>query len=210
VAAPSDLGRNVLLPWLTEFRTAHPKLQLRLLLSDQVADVFRDPVDIAFRLGRFDTASYVALPLLPGNRRVLCAAPAYLERQGTPASLDALKDHHCLVYQLAGRPYDRWSFEQDGRRVVVPVRGQLVCDDADVVRRWAVAGEGIVFKSWLDVADDVRAGRLQVLMGGAGDSLPLNLVCPHRKQFSPAIRQLHALCAQRLQPMLADLPGRAL
>ncbi|PAK94305.1 LysR family transcriptional regulator [Stenotrophomonas rhizophila] len=209
VAAPSDLGRNVLLPWLTEFRTAHPKLQLRLLLSDQVADVFRDPVDIAFRLGRFDTASYVALPLLPGNRRVLCAAPAYLERQGTPASLDALKEHHCLVYQLAGRPYDRWSFEQDGRRVVVPVRGQLVCDDADVVRRWAVAGEGIVFKSWLDVADDVRAGRLQVLMGGAGDSLPLNLVCPHRKQFSPAIRQLHALCAQRLQPMLADLPGRA-
>ncbi len=209
VAAPSDLGRNVLLPWLTEFRTAHPKLQLRLLLSDQVADVFRDPVDIAFRLGRFDTASYVALPLLPGNRRVLCAAPAYLERQGTPASLDALKDHHCLVYQLAGRPYDRWSFEQDGRRVVVPVRGQLVCDDADVVRRWAVAGEGIVFKSWLDVADDVRAGRLQVLMGGAGDSLPLNLVCPHRKQFSPAIRQLHALCAQRLQQMLADLPGRA-
>jgi DNA-binding transcriptional LysR family regulator len=93
--------------------------------------------------------------------------------------------------------------------VVVPVRGQLVCDDADVVRRWAVAGEGIVFKSWLDVCEDVRAGRLQVLMGGAGDSLPLNLVCPHRKQFSPAIRQLHALCAQRLQPLLTDLPGRA-
>ena len=209
VAAPSDLGRNVLLPWLTEFRAAHPKLQLRLLLSDQVADVFRDPVDIAFRLGRFDTASYVALPLLPGNRRVLCAAPSYLERQGTPASLEALKDHHCLVYQLAGRPYDRWSFEQDGRRVVVPVRGQLVCDDADVVRRWAVAGEGIVFKSWLDVADDVRAGRLQVLLGGAGDSLPLNLVCPHRKQFSPAIRQLHAMFAQRLQPLLAGLPAGA-
>jgi DNA-binding transcriptional LysR family regulator len=209
VAAPSDLGRNVLLPWLTEFRAAHPKLQLRLLLSDQVADVFRDPVDIAFRLGRFDNASYVALPLLPDNRRVLVAAPAYLARHGAPTSLEALKDHHCLVYQLAGRPYDRWSFEQDGRRVVVPVRGQLVCDDADVVRRWAVAGEGIVFKSWLDVCEDVRAGRLQVLMGGAGDSLPLNLVCPHRKQFSPAIRQLHALCAQRLQPLLTDLPGRA-
>ncbi len=208
VAAPSDLGRNVLLPWLTEFRAAHPKLQLRLLLSDQVADVFRDPVDIAFRLGRFDAASYVALPLLPGNRRVLVAAPAYLDRHGTPTELEALKDHHCLVYQLAGRPYDRWSFEQDGRRVVVPVRGQLVCDDADVVRRWAVAGEGIVFKSWLDVCEDVRAGRLRVLMGGAGDSLPLNLVCPHRKQFSPAIRQLHALCARRLQPMLTDLPGR--
>jgi len=209
VAAPSDLGRNLLLPWLTEFRAAHPKLQLRLQLSDQVADVFRDPVDIAFRLGRFDNASYVALPLLPGNRRVLAASPDYLARHGTPDSLDALKEHHCLLYQLAGRAYDRWSFEADGRRTVIPVRGNMVCDDADVVRRWAVAGEGIVFKSWLDICADVQAGRLQVLLGGAGDSLPLNLVCPHRKQFSPAIRQLHAMFAQRLQPLLAGLPAGA-
>ncbi|REN16028.1 LysR family transcriptional regulator, partial [Mycobacterium tuberculosis] len=77
-----------------------PKLQLRLQLSDQVADVFRDPVDIAFRLGRFDNASYVALPLLLGNRRVLAASPDYLARHGTPDSLDALKEHHCLLYQL--------------------------------------------------------------------------------------------------------------
>ncbi len=209
MAAPSDLGRNLLLPWLTEFRAAHPKLQLRLQLSDQVADVFRDPVDIAFRLGRFDNASYVALPLLPGNRRVLAASPDYLARHGTPDSLDALKEHHCLLYQLAGRAYDRWSFEADGRRTVIPVRGNMVCDDADVVRRWAVAGQGIVFKSWLDVCADVEAGRLQVLLGGAGDSLPLNLVCPHRKQFSPAIRQLHAMFEQRLQPLLAGLPAGA-
>ncbi|MCS4280054.1 DNA-binding transcriptional LysR family regulator [Stenotrophomonas rhizophila] len=209
VAAPSDLGRNLLLPWLTEFRAAHPKLQLRLQVSDQVADVFRDPVDIAFRLGRFDNASYVALPLLPGNRRVLAASPDYLARHGAPDSLEALKEHHCLLYQLAGRAYDRWSFEADGRRTVIPVRGNMVCDDADVVRRWAVAGEGIVFKSWLDICADVQAGRLQVLLGGAGDSLPLNLVCPHRKQFSPAIRQLHAIFAQRLQPLLAGLPAGA-
>lgn len=209
VAAPSDLGRNLLLPWLTEFRAAHPKLQLRLQLSDQVADVFRDPVDIAFRLGRFDNASYVALPLLPGNRRVLAASPDYLARHGTPDSLESLKEHHCLLYQLAGRAYDRWSFEADGRRTVIPVRGNMVCDDADVVRRWAVAGEGVVFKSWLDICADVQAGRLQVLLDGAGDSLPLNLVCPHRKQFSPAIRQLHAMFAQRLQPLLAGLPAGA-
>lgn len=209
LAAPSDLGRNLLLPWLTEFRAAHPKLQLRLQLSDQVADVFRDPVDIAFRLGRFDNASYVALPLLPGNRRVLAASPDYLARHGAPDSLEALKEHHCLLYQLAGRAYDRWSFEADGRRTVIPVRGNMVCDDADVVRRWAVAGEGIVFKSWLDICADVQAGRLQVLLDGAGDSLPLNLVCPHRKQFSPAIRQLHAMFAQRLQPLLAGLPAGA-
>jgi len=62
---------------------------------------------------------------------------------------------------------------------------------------------------WLDICADVQAGRLQVLLDGAGDSLPLNLVCPHRKQFSPAIRQLHAMFAQRLQPLLAGLPASA-
>lgn len=207
VAAPSDLGRNVLLPWLTAFRASQPRLQLHLQLSDQVADVFRDPVDIAFRLGRFDNASYVALPLLEGNRRVLVAAPRYLQQHGAPTGLDALKDHACLLYQLGGRAHDRWNIEHEGRRSVVAVRGALQCDDADVVRRWAVAGEGIAYKSWLDVGEDVRHGRLQVLLDGAGEALPLNLVCPHRKQFSAAVRQLHGYLQPRLQALLHGLPA---
>lgn len=75
LSAPSDFGRNLLLPWLTAFRAAHPRLRLHLRLSDEVADVFRDPVDVAIRIGHFDDASYVALPLLEGNRRVLAASP---------------------------------------------------------------------------------------------------------------------------------------
>ncbi len=87
VTAPSDLGRNVLLPWLTEFRAAHPKLTLRMHLSDQVADLYRAPVDVAFRLGRIDDAEHVALPVASDNHRVLVAAPAYLQRHGHPATL---------------------------------------------------------------------------------------------------------------------------
>ncbi|CAH0124360.1 LysR family transcriptional regulator [Stenotrophomonas lactitubi] len=207
LSAPSDFGRNLLLPWLTAFRAAHPRLRLHLRLSDEVADVFRDQVDVAIRIGHFDDASYVALPLLEGNRRVLAASPEYLRRRGTPTRLDDLREHDCLVYQLGGRAYDRWSFELEGRRVVIPVRGPLVCDDADVVRRWAVAGEGITYKSWLDVRDDVLGGRLQVLLDGIGSHIPLQLVCPHRKQFSPAVRQLHAQLRQYLQPLLSAMPG---
>ncbi|MBS7456957.1 LysR family transcriptional regulator [Coralloluteibacterium stylophorae] len=209
VAAPSDLGRNVLLPWLSEFRAAHPGLTLRLFLSDQVTDVFRDPVDAAIRMGRFDDASYVALPLAPDNRRVLVAAPAYLRRRGRPRMLEELAAHDCLLYMLGGRAYDRWRFVEDGRERVVPVRGCLLCDDADVVRRLAVDGEGIAYKSWLDVCADVRAGRLEVLLDGAGQPAPLHLVCPHRRQFSPAIRQLHALLESRCGALVAELRTRA-
>jgi len=205
VAAPSDFGRNLLLPWLTEFRRAHPALSLRVFLSDQVADVFRDPVDVAIRYGRSDEASFVALPLAPGNRRVLVASPAYLARHGRPASLQALVQHTCLQFMLQAGVYDQWAFHDGGKRQVVSIRGPLLSDDAEVVRRWAVAGEGIACKSWMDVRADVLAGRLEVLLPHlVGDAAPLHLVCPHRRQFSPAVRLLHAALQAHCAVLSAD------
>jgi len=209
IAAPSDFGRNVLLPWIAEFRRDHPGLEIQLLVSDQVSDVFRDPVDVALRYGQIDDASFIALPVAAHNRRVLVASPDYSARHGRPASLDALPGHRCLAYQLRGRTYDRWCFpSQDGERLV-QIDGPLVSDDADVVRRWAVMGEGIAYKSWLDVCGDVLAGRLEVLLPEVqGQLTPLNLVCPHRKQFSPAVKLLHALVSERCALLMDGLHGR--
>jgi DNA-binding transcriptional LysR family regulator len=207
IAAPSDLGRNVLLPWLAEFRRAHPRVDLRLLLSDQVADVFRDPVDVAVRYGQMDDASYVALPLMPENRRVLIASPDYIKRHGELESLDALASRDCLMFQLQGRVYDKWIFPTAKGKRAIQVAGPLVSDDADVVRRLAIAGEGIAYKSWLDVCQDVHAGRLRVLLPQqTGESAPLNLVCPHRKQFSPGVRLLHALLSARCAEWVEAYP----
>lgn len=202
IAAPSDFGRNVLLPWLTSFRREHPKLELRVQFSDHVTDVFRDPVDIALRYGQVDDASFVALPVAPDNRRVLVASAGYLAQCGSPATLDELAQHTCLLWHLQGRLYDKWGFPGAKGRRVIQAKGPLASDDADIVRRWAIAGEGIAYKSWLDVSDDVRAGRLQIVLPEQpGEAAPLRLICPHRKQFSPAVRQLHALLAQRCSDM---------
>lgn len=202
VAAPSDLGRNLLLPWLTEFRARHPQLGLRLLLSDQVADVFRDPVDVAIRYGHDEDASHVALPLAPDNRRVLVAAPAYLDRHGRPATLDELSGYDGLLYRMGGRLHDQWRFPLEGRQRIVEMRSRLDCDDADVVRRWAIDGHGIAYKSWLDVRHDVLAGRLErVLPDIPGAPAPLNLICPQRRRLSPSVRQLHALLLEKLAPL---------
>lgn len=206
VAAPSDLGRNVLLPWLTEFREAHPKLVLRLSLSDQVTDVFRDPVDVAIRYGVAESASYVVLPLAENNRRVLVASPEYLQRRGRPRTLDELVMHECLPYVLGGRVYDRWVFPANGVRRQVAVKGSLLCDDAEIARRWSLAGKGIAYKSWLDVYHDVTAGRLEVLIPDQpGESSPLNMVCPHRRQFTPAVRYLHSELRERTVAMTATM-----
>ncbi|SDQ01659.1 LysR family transcriptional regulator [Ectopseudomonas guguanensis] len=209
LSAPSDLGRNTLLPWLDAFQAEHPQLHLRLLLADRVADLFREPVDIALRYGAPEDSSLVALPVAPDNRRVLCAAPAYLARHGAPQSVDDLRQHNCLLYMLHGRVHDRWRFQSGKREMLLTVAGNRVSDDADVTRRWAVAGQGVVYKSWLDVADDVREGRLQVLLPDwQGEPTPLYLVCAHRAQLSKAVHLLREFLQRRCQRLLEAAPWR--
>ena len=192
IAVPSDLGRNLLLTLFRDFRQRHPALRLRLLFSDQLTDVFKDPVDVAFRYGNNDDASFISLPVAPENRRVLVASPEWIARHGEPQTLEELSQHNALIYILRGRPFDRWSLSLDGVVQQQKVSGTVMSDDAEVIRRLAVAGEGIAYKSMLDVSDDLRAGRLRRLPPRyQGDVVPLNLICPHRKQLSAAVRLLY-------------------
>ncbi|MBC5100400.1 LysR family transcriptional regulator [Klebsiella variicola] len=192
IAVPSDLGRNLLLTLFRDFRQRHPALRLRLLFSDQLTDVFKDPVDVAFRYGNNDDASFISLPVVPENRRVLVASPEWIARHGEPQTLEELSQHNALIYILRGRPFDRWSLSLDGVVQQQKVSGTVMSDDAEVIRRLAVAGEGIAYKSMLDVSDDLRAGRLRRLLPRyQGDVVPLNLICPHRKQLSAAVRLLY-------------------
>ena len=192
IAVPSDLGRNLLLTLFRDFRQRHPALRLRLLFSDQLTDVFKDPVDVAFRYGNNDDASFISLPVAPENRRVLVASPEWIARHGEPQTLEELSQHNALIYILRGRPFDRWSLSLDGVVQQQKVSGTVMSDDAEVIRRLAIAGEGIAYKSMLDVSDDLRAGRLRRLLPRyQGDVVPLNLICPHRKQLSAAVRLLY-------------------
>jgi DNA-binding transcriptional LysR family regulator len=207
LSAPSDFGRNVLLPWLDEFQQAYPRLSLRLLLSDHMADLYRQPVDIALRYGEPEDSSLVAQPIAPANRRVLCASPGYFAAHGKPLQPEQLGGHNCLMYLLGGRLYERWSFAQGKQEMSVAVRGNRVCDDADVARRWALAGRGIVYKSWLDVAQDVRGGRLEmVLTDWLGEATPLNLICAHRAQLSKPVHLLREFLRERCDVLLRDAP----
>lgn len=198
LSLPSDLGRNGVLAWLDDFLAAHPALRLRVQLSDRLADVYRQPVDLALRYGAPADSALIALPLLPHNRRVLCAAPEYLQRHGRPQHPQDLKQHNCLRFLLSDELHARWRFHGAGGDCVVTVDGDRVSDDGDAVRRWAVAGRGLAYKSWLDVCADVAAGRLQALLPDwRGEAAPLHLICADRRLLSPAVQALREFLAAR-------------
>lgn len=193
IAMPSDLGRNLMLGWLDAFQQRHPKLRYQLSVSDRVADMVRQQVDVALRYGQQNDSSLIAMPIAPANDRVLVASPEYLRAHGPLLALEELAQHNCLRFALEDGLHDRWTFYRLPQReqVTLQVSGNRSADDAELVRRWAVAGLGIAYKSRLDVAGDVAAGRLQLLLPEvAGEATPLHLVCTHRAQVTPLVLQL--------------------
>lgn len=194
VSLPSDVGRQHLWRWIEDFIAAEagPRLALELRLSDRVADLVQEPVDYAVRYGEPPDSSLVALPLAPDNRRVLCASPAYVARHGQPRTPTELKVHDCLRWGLGESVHGRWRFATpDGETTAVEVGGSRIADDGGLVREWAVAGLGIAYKSRLDVAADLAAGRLLALLPDwLGEPAPLHWMAVGRHRLTPALRRL--------------------
>jgi DNA-binding transcriptional LysR family regulator len=204
ISMPSDLGRHVVLPWLNAFQDRHPGVRLRLQLTDRLADIYREPVDIALRFGKPRESSMVALPLLEANRRVLCASPAYLARHGAPASPHDLAAHNCLCFMLDETVNDRWRFHKDGAEIEVTVRGDRVADDSEIVRRWALDGLGLCYRSRIDVQADLASGALRIVCADwEGNNQPLYMVLANRRQVSPAVRVLREFLVERMNAFVA-------
>lgn len=200
LSMPSDLGRNVLLPWLDDFQLHHPEVNFQLRVSDRLADLYRQPVDLAVRYGTPVDSGMVALPLAEHNKRVVCASPAYFARHGIPGTPAELRQHNCLSFVLGESLHDRWTFERDGESMTIPVTGDRVGDDGDLVRRWALAGRGLAYKSRFDVEDDLQSGRLiQALPDYTGEASPVYLLCVHKMMLSPAVRSLRSFLQERFR-----------
>jgi DNA-binding transcriptional LysR family regulator len=191
MAAPSDLTRRMLLPWLDEFLALHESVSLNLSVSDTLHDVVRDEVDVAIRYGAL-ADSRLAARLLAPARRIACAAPAYLAAHGTPTHPRELTQHECLTFTVRNRRYSTWRFfDAHGTAHEVRVDGRRTADDADIAHTWALAGRGIIYKSEVDLQETLASGALVRLFAGwEGESIPLNAVLPSNRFVPTRVRAL--------------------
>ncbi len=190
ISLSSDLGRNLVTPWLDEFMESHPKIRLKVNISDSNIDFYRDSVDIALRYGSPKDANLYGFKIcnVPG---VLCATQSYLEKHGTPQHPQDLAAHNGLFYQLYDVIHDVWKFSKDGTEFKIKMKGNRASNDGDLVRRWCVAGKGLAVKSCLDMSQDLLSDKaLQVMPEFEPRSTELWLICPSRQSITPAVRLL--------------------
>jgi len=190
ITLSSDLGRNLVTPWLDEFMEAHPNVSLRSHISDSNTDFYRDSVDMALRYGSPDDANLYGFKIcnVPG---LLCATQEYLDKNGTPKHPHDLPSHNGLFYQLYDMTHDIWEFSQGETDYKIKMSGNRASNDGDLVRRWCVAGKGLAVKSCLDMANDLLSGRVvSVMPEFKSRETELWLICPSRQSITPAVRLL--------------------
>lgn len=194
VAAPASFGRKQVTRLIAEFREEHPNVEFELHLSDRPADLLVNDFDLALaRANGSAPEANVVARRLASSRRVLVAAPAYVERHGVPRVLGDLKAHATLVEVQAGAATSSWPLVHERRRGRVAVAGGLRSDSSEVVREWCVAGLGVALCEAWDVADELAAGTLErVLPAWEGEVSVLRAV---RLRGDPLPRRLAAFIA---------------
>ena len=205
IAVSSDLGRNIVIPWLDEFMETYPKVSLKANISDSNIDFYRDSVDIAFRYGSPDDANLYGFKIC-NVPALLCATQEYLDKNGIPEHPHDLASHNGLFYQLYGITHDNWTFTQNGSEYKIKMSGNRASNDGELVRRWCVAGNGIAIKSCLDIANDLLSGKVVNIMPQfKPSSTELWLICPSRQSITPAVRLLRDMFKEKTTAILNQL-----
>ncbi len=155
-------ARHRLIPVLPEFLARYPAVTLDLSVTDRRVDLVQEGVDVALRTGTLGDSSLVARKIAEGQR-VVCAAPAYLARRGTPTAPEDLLSHDCLVLRGLAR-LTAWPFRSGSGLQTLTVRGSVTTDSAEALRDMALAGLGIIRVSAFLVARDIAEGRLVPLL----------------------------------------------
>jgi DNA-binding transcriptional LysR family regulator len=164
IAMPVHFGRVCIAPRLMSLAKRYPQLELELSLSDRFVDLAEDGFDLAIRTGELASHAGLVARRIARQRMVVCAAPSYLRRNGSPRDLEALGLHLAVVYRRSGRVRP-WLFPRAGQEPAefLP-RHRIRLDDLDAIADAAEAGMGLAWLPYWLVRHRVEAGRLRLLL----------------------------------------------
>jgi DNA-binding transcriptional LysR family regulator len=207
IAATSDFGRNLLCGWLNEFSAQYPDITFALTLGDAMSHLLQDEIDLAIRFAVPLDSTLVARSLAP-NWRVLCASPAYLARHGEPTHPSQLDGHRFMLWLASGGVVDEFHFSRNGERhsYRVPPAHAWETSDGAVSRAWTLDGHGLSHKSIWDVAADVHAGRLKIVLPDwRTEETAVHALFHRNRYMAPRVRLLLDFLVGRFERAGAEL-----
>jgi DNA-binding transcriptional LysR family regulator len=182
----------------------HPGLKVELVVGDRIGDMIDERLDLAMRVGEITDTSLVARRTGTAVR-VAVATPGYVEQHGEPSSPAELANHTCIVHDV-GPDSDVWTFvTPDGPRGF-RVSGGFLANDVRAVHLAARTGYGIAHLVLVEVADDLRSGRLvRLLRDFPAPGVPFSLVYPSRRHLAPRTRLVMDFIWEQVRQIQAEL-----
>jgi DNA-binding transcriptional LysR family regulator len=162
VAAPTSFGEMFLTRAVADYLKEQPNVTVELVLADRFVNIVDEGFDLAVRIGQLADSSLIARRLAP-MRVAVCASPERLKRAGVPAHPKDLVSHTCIIDTNIHDP-EQWPFKELGRSFRVKVNGRFYVNSAMAVREMLLADGGIGLCPMYIVEEDVRSGRLQVVL----------------------------------------------
>jgi DNA-binding transcriptional LysR family regulator len=205
----TGFGVHQVVPALPRFFECYPEIRLDLVVEDRHPDLVKEGIDLTVRPGPPDPALVVRT--IFEFERVVCAAPAYLNRYGVPRSPDDLANHVCVG--LSSLPRAQWPFTTPAGRRVIEILPGITATNVDCVLRFAVMGLGIVRLNEFIVAEEFRRGGLVPVLADfhCAEAEPMLAMYPHMRHRLPRVAAMLQFMAETFahgpwRPVLPSAP----
>ena len=187
VMAQPSFGAFHLSRVLSLYLKKYTEVTVNLELSHRIPDLVEENIDLAFHVGELNDSMYVSRRIASA-RRVICASPEYIKKNGMPKKPEDLLNHNCLIY-MPRNDMGKWEFLDKGKRKKIKVTGDIQCNSGDALRVASIQSRGITQLPTYMVGLDIQAGRLQaVLEDFEPEKQPIYAIYNHRKYISAKIK----------------------
>jgi LysR family transcriptional activator of dmlA len=197
VCTSSGFGRNRVGPALSQLAKQYPSIEIQLELLDRPVDLIGEGFDLDIRVGSVSESSLIAKRIAT-NCRILTASPAYVEKHGSPTSLDSLSKHHCIVIRERDQATNVWRLTGPDGPATMRVAGLLSTNNGEIARQWALEGHGILLRSIWDVQGSIDCGKLVHVLPDYSQKADVWAVYTSRLSSSAKVR----VCVQHLEQWL--------
>lgn len=198
LTAPVLFGRAFIMPCIMDYMRRYPGVEVSAQFADRVANLVDEGLDVAVRIGHLPDSSLRAVRV--GQiRRVLCAAPAYLEAHGTPSHPTDLLQHTVLASSGVS-PRVEWHFGRGKDAISVRMRPRLVVTSNDSALDATIGGLGVSRLLSYHVAAQVKSGALRLLLEDFEEEpWPVHIVHREGRHGSAKVRAFIELAVEHLR-----------